>query len=91
MTLRSRSKTSWPTCRCIITFACRRASSGRRLAKVNSRIPPMTDGKKSINASAWLDANAPVEQATWAPGKSMLIYDKVISDGGWIDQPRLRY
>ena len=57
-------------------------------ASVNSRIPPMTDGKKSVNASAWLDANAPVEQATWAPGKPMLIYDKVISDGGWIDQPR---
>ena len=57
-------------------------------ASVNSRIPPVADGKKSINASTWLDANAPVEQATWAPGKPMLIYDKVISDGGWIDEPR---
>jgi hypothetical protein len=57
-------------------------------ASVNSRIPPVTDGKKSVNASTWLDANAPVEQATWAPGKPMLIYDKVISDGGWIDEPR---
>ena len=57
-------------------------------ASVNSRIAAVTDGKKSISASVWLDANAPVEQATWAPGKPMLIYDKVISDGGWIDEPR---
>jgi hypothetical protein len=57
-------------------------------ASVNSRIAPVTDGKKSVTAGAWLDANAPVEQATWAPGKPMLVYDKVISDGGWIDQPK---
>jgi hypothetical protein len=57
-------------------------------ASVNSRIAPVTDGKKSVTAGAWLDANAPVEQATWAPGKPMLIYVKVISDGGWIDQPK---
>ena len=24
---------------------------------------------------------------TWAPGKSVLIRDRLISDGGWIDRP----
>ena len=38
-------------------------------------------------ASEWLDKNAAVEQATWVPGKPMLIPGKIISDGGWIDAP----
>ncbi len=40
-------------------------------------------------ASAWLDRNRPVEQMTWAPGLPMLIRDRLISDGGWIERPKV--
>ena len=54
-------------------------------SSVNARIPPaQTPNGKPILASAWLDANAPVEQMTWAPGEPMLIKDRLISEGGWI-------
>jgi hypothetical protein len=39
-----------------------------------------------LSASAWLDQNKPVEQMTWAPGAPMLIGDRLISDGGWIER-----
>jgi hypothetical protein len=39
-----------------------------------------------MSASAWLDQNRAVEQMTWAPGLSMLINDRLISDGGWIER-----
>ena len=44
------------------------------------------DGKP-ISPAKWLDANAAVEQMTWAPGEPMLIEDRLISDGGWIERP----
>jgi Family of unknown function (DUF5906)/Bifunctional DNA primase/polymerase, N-terminal len=57
-------------------------------ASVNARISPVQqENGKAISASAWLDANAPVEQMTWAPGAPMLISDRVISEGGWIERP----
>jgi hypothetical protein len=68
-------------------------------ASVNARIPPITlldangdpvlneDGKPiKIKASTWLDQNRPVEQMTWSPGEPMLIKDRLISEGGWIDR-----
>ena len=57
-------------------------------SSVNARLPPLIgpDGKP-IRAAAWLDRNAPIEQMTWAPGKPMLIRDRLISDGGWIERP----
>jgi hypothetical protein len=67
-------------------------------SSVNARIKPvplMRNGKpvldengkqKFISASAWLDQNRPVEQMTWAPGKPMLIEDRLISEGGWIER-----
>jgi hypothetical protein len=57
-------------------------------ASVNARVPsvPGADGKP-ITASAWLDANAAVEQMTWAPGEPTLIKDRLIADGGWIKRP----
>jgi hypothetical protein len=67
-------------------------------ASVNARIPPvplMRDGKpvpdkngepKFISASAWLDQYRPVEQMTWGPGKPMLIEDRLILEGGWIER-----
>ena len=58
-------------------------------ASVNARVPPpaVDSEGKPIPAAKWLDANRPVEQMTWAPGKPMLIRDKLIADGGWIDRP----
>jgi hypothetical protein len=56
-------------------------------SSVNSRIPPIEIGhEKTIQAAAWLDQNKPVEQMTWAPGLSMLIHDRLISEGGWIER-----
>jgi hypothetical protein len=37
-------------------------------------------------ASDWLDRNQPVEQLTWAPGLPMIIRDRLISEGGWIER-----
>jgi hypothetical protein len=51
-------------------------------ASVNARVK-----QERGTASAWLDAHAPVEQMTWAPGDSMLIKDRLISEGGWIERP----
>jgi hypothetical protein len=54
---------------------------------INARIPPISVGPdKSISASAWLDRNKPVEQMTWAPGLPMIIQDRLISQGGWIER-----
>ena len=66
---------------------------------VNSRIPPMpalsADGKPVvdkkgdqvyISATTWLDQNRPVEQMTWAPGFPMIVEDRLISHGGWIER-----
>jgi hypothetical protein len=59
-------------------------------ASVNARIPPITDnGAKPVSASAWLDQNKSVEQMTWAPGEPMLISNRLISDGGWIERKNL--
>ena len=55
-------------------------------ASVNARVPSIpTSSGKVIPASAWLDQHRHVEQMTWAPGLPMLINNKLISDGGWID------
>lgn len=56
-------------------------------ASVNSRIPPIDVGaKKPLSASAWLDQNRPIEQMTWAPGLPMVIEDRLVSGGGWIER-----
>jgi hypothetical protein len=52
-------------------------------ASVNARVPQPT---KNVSASAWLDQHRPVEQMTWAPGSPMLIVNRLISDGGWIER-----
>jgi hypothetical protein len=54
-------------------------------SSVNARVPPMArPDAKPIAASTWLDANAAVEQMTWAPGEPKLIRDKLIAEGGWL-------
>jgi hypothetical protein len=68
-------------------------------ASVNSRIPPIKltddkgapvldkDGKQVVLAAgAWLDRFKPVEQMTWAPGLPMVISEKLIIEGGWIER-----
>jgi hypothetical protein len=70
---------------------------------VNSRIPhvPVLDNAgnpvlgpdgnpKTIRASLWLDQNRAVEQMTWCPGLPMIMTDKLVSDGGWIDRKGVR-
>jgi hypothetical protein len=67
-------------------------------SSVNARIPPIPlfdasgqpvlnkkDEQETISANLWLDQNKPVEQMTWAPGLPMIIEDRLISDGGWIE------
>jgi hypothetical protein len=39
-----------------------------------------------IRACQWLDQNQAVEQMTWAPGREMLIKDRLVADGGWIEK-----
>ncbi|MBH5369902.1 primase-helicase family protein, partial [Bradyrhizobium glycinis] len=55
---------------------------------VNSKIGPVTVPmrEKPIQASTWLAKHRAVEQMTWAPGRPMVIADKLIADGGWIDR-----
>lgn len=52
-------------------------------ASVNARI----DMPK---ATEWLDRNRAVEQMTWAPGEPMVIHDRLISGGGWIERAGVR-
>jgi hypothetical protein len=68
-------------------------------SSVNSRIRPIPLKKKNgkpeldekgnqvfLKASTWLDQNRPVEMMTWAPGLPLVVADKLISDGGWIER-----
>lgn len=71
-------------------------------SSVNARLGPHAeldkDGKIKLDsegapvllkANTWLDQNRPVEQMTWAPGEPLTICDRLISDGGWFEQPRV--
>jgi hypothetical protein len=68
-------------------------------SSVNSRIAPIpvvdangqpqldkNGEQKFISPSKWLDQHQPVEQMTWAPGLPMIIADRLISNGGWIER-----
>jgi hypothetical protein len=70
-------------------------------SSVNASLPPQpllkADGTpvlndqgepKMIPASAWLDQKRPVQQMTWAPGEPMIVRDRFISEGGWIERRR---
>ena len=60
-------------------------------SSVNARIPPIKVGAdREIKASTWIDQNRPVEQMTWAPGLPEIIEDRLLYEGGWLDQPGLR-
>jgi hypothetical protein len=56
-------------------------------SSVDSRLPKVDLGDgKHISASRFLDNNQPVEQMTWSPGQPMLIKDRFVADGGWIER-----
>ena len=68
-------------------------------SSVNTRIPPVQLFKKNgkplldenkeevfLKANVWLDKNRAVEQMTWAPGFQLVIKDRLISEGGWIER-----
>jgi hypothetical protein len=59
-------------------------------SSLNARIPPIAIGEKTMPANAWLDRNKPVEQMTWAPGLPMLVPDRLIAEGGWIERDGVR-
>jgi hypothetical protein len=67
---------------------------------VNSRLPrvpaldhqgrPKRDaGNKPVTMlpTRWLDQNRAVEQMTWCPGLPMLIQNRLVVAGGWIERP----
>jgi hypothetical protein len=56
-------------------------------ASVNSRIHLLDSESKPMKATAWLDLNRPVEQMTWAPGEPLVVEDRLIAHGGWIERP----
>jgi hypothetical protein len=50
--------------------------------------PVMKGGKvQKVAASRWLDRNQPAHQMIWIPGMPMLIPDRLVVDGGWIERP----
>jgi hypothetical protein len=54
---------------------------------INARLGQIpVGGEDEIPASVWLDTRKPVEQMTWAPGLPMIIRDRLIHEGGWIDR-----
>ena len=62
-------------------------------SSVNARIVPIATGtddageEQHVSANVWLDRNRPVEQLTWAPGLPLLVRDRLVAEGGWIDRP----
>jgi hypothetical protein len=78
---------------------CREIWAG---ASVNARLPRMILRDAQGNAqldknnkvitlapTTWLDRNRPVEQMTWCPGLPMLIADRLVVLGGWIERPEV--
>ena len=71
-------------------------------ASVDARLPRMpvigTDGQPkrntrgnliTISPTKWLDQNRPVEQMTWCPGSPMMIRDRLVVLGGWMERPEV--
>jgi Family of unknown function (DUF5906) len=49
--------------------------------------PIMKGGKvQTLRASRWLDRNQPAHQMIWIPGMPMLVPDRLVVDGGWIER-----
>lgn len=55
-------------------------------SSVNARCALIDAGGKAIKPSDWLDSNRAVEQMSWAPGEPLVIRDRLVSNGGWLDR-----
>jgi Family of unknown function (DUF5906) len=59
---------------------------------VDARVPPVKIGVDdedkdiTVKATFWIENNRPVEMITWAPGLPMIVRDRLISEGGWIER-----
>lgn len=51
-------------------------------SSVNARLAGVCNGK----ATERIDMERPIDQMTWVPGMPLIIPDKLVSDGGWIDR-----
>jgi hypothetical protein len=43
----------------------------------------------TMSPTRWLDQNRPVEQMTWCPSLPMLIRNRLVVAGGWIERPEV--
>ena len=94
----SRSTTSSPTCRHTSTYTCRAERCGPAPASIPAcracRCSPSPASPSATRtaipsrspATTWLDRNRAVVQMTWCPGFPMLIEDRMVVDGGWIER-----
>src|SRR5262245_60441909 len=67
---------------------CREIWTG---ASIDARLPPVSargrSGKTTtIRPSRWLDQNRAVEQMSWCPGLPMLVENRLVVAGGWIER-----
>lgn len=74
----------WPAASVNARFDAIAAMNADGSPKLNANGQPIM-----VSASMWLDQNQPVEQMTWAPGHPMLIRDRLVADGGWVEHPGL--
>jgi hypothetical protein len=57
------------------------------VASINAKLRPIPIAKgKTLKPSTWLDRYRSVEQMTWIPGMPMIIHDRPVADGGWIER-----
>jgi hypothetical protein len=76
---------------------CREVWTGVSVNARLPRVPVLTKGgqtKRDKNnnpvtmlPTTWLDRNRAAVQMTWCPGYPMLINDRLVVDGGWIERP----
>lgn len=59
------------------------ASINSQFGKVDASGRPHPDG---INANVWLDQNQSIEQMVWSPAHPLLIEDRLVAEGGWIER-----
>jgi hypothetical protein len=52
-------------------------------SSVNARVVVTTDDKPS----EWLDKYRPIDQMTWSPADPMIVRDRIVASGGWMDRP----
>ncbi len=77
------TRETWPT-----------ASVNSKLPRVTLRdatgrpiLDPDSNTPCTLKPTAWLDRHRSVEQITWTPGQPLLIRDRLVCDGGWIERP----